>query len=151
MLKKVISGGQTGVDTYALAVANSFNIPTGGEMPLGFRTENGADPHKAKIYNLTEGRSMDYVERTKNNVHNSDGTLIFGNLDSAGTRVTINACRAFGKPHLVNPNVNEAVGFIINSNIETLNVAGNRESKLSQEESEKITETLFKILENFKK
>jgi len=41
MLQKIISGGQTGADSAALDVAIEFNIPHGGWIPKGRKTEDG--------------------------------------------------------------------------------------------------------------
>ena len=41
MIKKIISGGQTGADQIGLEVALSLGIPTGGTAPKGFITETG--------------------------------------------------------------------------------------------------------------
>jgi hypothetical protein len=37
MIKKIISGGQTGADRAALDVAIMYNIPHGGWIPEGLR------------------------------------------------------------------------------------------------------------------
>jgi ribosomal protein L33 len=41
MLKKIISGGQTGADQAALDVAINLGIPHGGWIPKGRKTEKG--------------------------------------------------------------------------------------------------------------
>ena len=41
MIKKIISGGQTGSDRAALDVALKFNIPHGGWIPKGRIAEDG--------------------------------------------------------------------------------------------------------------
>lgn len=74
MLKKIISGGQTGVDRAALDAAILLKIPHGGWCPKGRLSEVGKIPDK---YLLKETESSDYSERTKLNIHDSDGTLIF--------------------------------------------------------------------------
>ena len=86
MVKKIISGGQTGVDQAALDVAIKLGIPHGGWIPKGRLTENG--PLKDK-YQLQEMDSTNYNKRTEQNVIDSKGTLILscgkptGNLDFA--------------------------------------------------------------------
>ena len=42
-ITKVISGGQTGVDTIGLQVAKELGIETGGTAPKGFLRETGID------------------------------------------------------------------------------------------------------------
>jgi hypothetical protein len=44
MLKKIISGGQTGADVAGLDVAIKHGIPHGGAIPKGRLTENGTLP-----------------------------------------------------------------------------------------------------------
>ena len=63
------------------------------------------------------------------NVRNSDGTLLMGNRSSPGSRLTLRFCRELDKPYIVNPTPSQLKIWIDNQGIETLNVAGNRESK----------------------
>jgi hypothetical protein len=44
MIKKIISDCQTGADRAALDVAIKFNIPHGGWIPKGRKTEDGPMP-----------------------------------------------------------------------------------------------------------
>jgi hypothetical protein len=46
LIKKIISGGQTGADQAALDVAIESGIPHGGWIPKGRKTENGVLPAK---------------------------------------------------------------------------------------------------------
>jgi len=50
-LKKVISGGQTGVDRAALDAAMKLGLDSGGWCPRGRRARDGVIPAK---YSLTE-------------------------------------------------------------------------------------------------
>jgi hypothetical protein len=133
MLKLIISGGQSGADLGGLLAAEALGIETGGEAPLGFRTEQGRQMLLQYRFGLHEGVSLNYSFRTMNNVVNSDATLIVAtDFDSKGTVQTIKYCNQFNKPFLLLP-VN-AQGFFPPSlrefvqNIEVLNIAGNRES-----------------------
>jgi len=74
MLKKIISGGQTGADRAALAFALKFNIPHGGWIPKGRIAEDGPLPDK---YQLQEMPTASYPARTEQNVIDSNGTVIF--------------------------------------------------------------------------
>ena len=74
MLRKIISGGQTGADQAGLDVAIKNNIPHGGAIPRGRMTENGV---LAEKYKLTEMTTKSYPKRTAKNVMDSDGTVIF--------------------------------------------------------------------------
>jgi hypothetical protein len=49
MIKKIFSGGQTGSDRAALDVAIQFNIPHGGWIPKGRKTEDGPLPDKYQL------------------------------------------------------------------------------------------------------
>jgi len=73
MIKKIISGGQTGVDQAALDVAIELGIPHGGWMPKGRSTKNAKLPDK---YNLKEASAGSYSQPTEINVAHSDGTLV---------------------------------------------------------------------------
>jgi hypothetical protein len=74
MIKKIISGSQSGVDRAALDFALKFNIPHGGWIPKGRIAEDGPLPDK---YQLQEMPTSSYPKRTEQNVIDSDGTLIF--------------------------------------------------------------------------
>jgi hypothetical protein len=134
-LTKVISGGQTGADRGALEAAKKSNIETGGWAPKGFRTENGPDPSLGELYGLKEHESDDYRLRTLQNILDSDATIIFGTvMNSPGTRLTrrhlkdlkkLNLEIEFGKPRMTSK---EVADWILSNKIQTLNVAGNRES-----------------------
>lgn len=155
---KIISGGQTGVDTIGLQVAKSLGIETGGTAPKGFRRENIADGVVLSDLGLVEisdeeqadyikrkGKTDFYTARTELNVRNSDGTVYFAdNNDSAGKIATERAAKEFNKPFLLNPNINELRHWLRDNNIKILNIAGNRGSKLNN--SDEIYETINKAL-----
>ena len=73
MIKKIISGGQTGVDRAALDAALELGIEVGGWCPKGRLAEDGTVPDK---YPLKEMDTNAYPARTEQNVIDSDGTLI---------------------------------------------------------------------------
>lgn len=72
-IRKVVSGGQTGVDRAALDAALAAGLAIGGWCPRGRRAEDGLIP---LCYPLRETPSRDYRQRTRWNVRDSDGTLI---------------------------------------------------------------------------
>ncbi|QDU61107.1 Putative molybdenum carrier [Planctomycetes bacterium Pan216] len=136
MLRKIVSGGQTGVDRAALEAAIALNIAHGGWCPKGRRAEDGTVPSR---YELVEADSRDYAVRTERNVVDSDGTLIVapGEL-SGGTALTAKLCRNHEKPLLVLSLEEPAAGerfptWLAESSIEVLNVAGPRESEVEGE------------------
>lgn len=146
IVKKIISGGQTGADTVALEVGMKLDIKTGGYAPKNFMTENGPNFKLRDIYGLEETKSTSYPERTKLNVDESDGTLVFRYKDSIGTDCTIGYAQTGEwkkgrakhnskyKPVCVIDGKNDELNikliknFIHDNNINVLNVAGHRES-----------------------
>jgi len=132
MLKKIISGGQTGVDRAALDVALELGIPCGGWCPKGRKAEDGAIPAR---YPLQELPSGGYRRRTKRNVHESDGTLIlFQEQLTGGSAFTADEARKQSKPcHTVNLSATadprEVTEWIKQNNIGVLNIAGPREGR----------------------
>jgi len=134
MLKKIISGGQTGADRAAIDLAIKLSIPHGGWIPRGRKTESGPLPLK---YLLKEMETFDYPSRTKQNILDSHGTIILsrGRL-SGGSALTMSQAKKAGKPHchidLLNSDSFEAAvilhSFIMENQIEILNVAGPRAS-----------------------
>ena len=134
MLKKIISGAQTGADQGGLEAAAFLGIPTGGKMPLGFKTEDGYHPEFAEMYNVEELATGEYAPRTRYNVVDSDATVIFGRVTSPGSKTTRKMCNESNKPCLVVEEFSEFYyrlfgEFLQMYDVETLNVAGNRESK----------------------
>lgn len=67
--------------------------------------------------------------RTAKNVKYSDGTVLFGNTSSPGSRLTIRLCKQYGKPCLTNPTIEQLRRWLEEYQIRILNVAGNRVSK----------------------
>lgn len=134
MLSKLVSGGQTGVDRGALDAALAAGFPCGGWCPAGRKAEDGPIPER---YPLASLASAEYGERTRQNVLDSDGTLIlhFGG-PTGGTLKTLQLCEHHRKPYLAIDAAAveaEAAGahaaaFVAERGIEVLNVAGPRES-----------------------
>jgi len=129
-LKRIISGGQTGVDRAGLDVAFDLGIPCGGWCPKGRRAVDGPIPDK---YPLKEIEAENYNKRTQLNVQDSDGTLVFyrGELEG-GTAYTVKLADQYGKPCLLvdveSPvSAAEFWSWIDTHKIEVLNVAGPRE------------------------
>ena len=150
MIKKVISGGQTGADQAALDIAIKLDIPHGGWVPKGRLTEDGPLPDK---YRMQEMSTPSYPERTEKNVTDSDGTLIFSHGElSGGSRLTQELAGKHGRPCLhINLNTISAFhaaykikSWVIENHIEVLNVAG---SRLSSDPN--IYQAVVDILEAF--
>jgi hypothetical protein len=134
MLKKVISGGQTGADRAGLIAAKACGIPTGGYINKSCKTELGFEPWLKDEFNLFEINSFEYPVRTLMNVQSSDATWTFyKDKLERGSLLTKNYCLRLDKPHLT-INTSEDVGDLsawlnrTDINIAVLNIAGNRES-----------------------
>lgn len=156
MLKKIISGGQTGADQAGLKVAKALGLECGGWIPKGFKTEKGSEPELGEIYNLEEHISDHYVPRTYANAKDSDGTIrIANNFNSFGEKCTLKAIQQYERPYIdvsiSDPKpISEVVTWLRENNIETLNVAGNRESVspgITAFAEEYLTNVLKKYLE----
>jgi predicted Rossmann-fold nucleotide-binding protein len=132
MVEKIISGGQTGADRAALDAALELGIPCGGWCPKGRRAEDGRIPDR---YPLEEASSSEYPVRTRMNVEDSDGTLIFTRgSPRGGTLLTLKLARQLRKPHmLVDPSHEKEKSsvstWIGHHQIRALNVAGPREKE----------------------
>ena len=137
MLRKIISGGQTGVDRIGLEVAKELGFQTGGTAQKNFMTENGADL-TLMDFGLVESWSTLPQIRTMQNVRDADATVIFGNTLSAGSICAKKACADNSKPYKENPTPEQLAKFIEEYNIRVLNIAGNRGSKLSSSQATAI-------------
>lgn len=102
MLRKIISGGQTGADQGALMAAVELGLETGGWIPQGWRTEKGREEWLSRM-GLIQTPEFTYPKRTEHNVKAADATFLFGNAKSPGCKLTLNLCRDYGKPYLVVP------------------------------------------------
>jgi hypothetical protein len=128
-LRKIVSGGQTGVDRAALDAAAALGLATGGWCPKGRRAEDGAIPAR---YRLKETEEADYEVRTWLNVRDSDATLIATRgAPAGGTQLTVDAARHLGRPHLVadlDVGADAVRAWLAQTGARVLNVAGPRES-----------------------
>jgi hypothetical protein len=153
MIKKIISGGQTGADRAGLDVAIKLGIAHGGWVPKGRKTENGALPNR---YQLQEMGTSSYPDRTEKNVLDSDGTLIFSHgkltggsaltlnlakkYDRAWLHVDLDRLNTFDAAHLIN-------SWIVRHGVRILNVAGPPASKdpAIYQTTSKVLETAFRL------
>lgn len=157
-LYKIISGGQTGADIAGLKAAVLFGVDTGGTAPKDFKIQGGFNPSLADFGLMPKGT---YVERTRQNVSDSDGTVIFGvDLNSPGSVLTARSVLNAKKPlctlnihdflimshsDIVDTSKEFAVSlqdFIVSNKIRVLNVAGNRELRNTGNIIEGITERI---------
>ncbi|MEO5713595.1 MAG: putative molybdenum carrier protein [Luteolibacter sp.] len=135
LIKRIVSGGQTGADRAGLDAAVAFGIPHGGWCLKGRTAEDGTIPER---YHLTETEGASYLARTERNVKQSDVTIVFtiGSLAGGSSR-TVDFARRHRKPwlhlRLGQMDADQAadlVGqFVRNEAIGVLNVAGSSESR----------------------
>ena len=135
-LAKIVSGGQTGVDRGALDAALELGFPCGGWCPPGRVAEDGPIDRRYPLVEMAKGG---YEERTRQNVLDSDGTVVlhFGVLEG-GTALTVELCELEQRPckvidaSEVSPEQAAEIvaSFVHEHAISTLNVAGPRESKI---------------------
>ncbi len=136
MPRKIVSGGQTGVDRAALDVAIEVGLECGGWCPRGRRAEDGPIP---AAYPLTPTPCRDHAQRTRWNVRDSDATLLLLLGPAAGgTALALAEAKRRGKPllaiDLAAPGGSAATAaefhaWVGRLQIRTLNVAGPRESE----------------------
>lgn len=134
---KIISGGQTGVDRAALDWAMANGLAHGGWCPKGRCAEDGTI---APCYMLAEVPQGSYRQRTRRNVLDSDGTLIFHMASiEGGTLATSRFAEQLLKPCFYfdlarlktgSPEVDSVKKWLTQYRVATLNVAGPRESKV---------------------
>jgi hypothetical protein len=74
MLKKIISGGQTGADQGALDACIELGFPFGGWVPRGRKTVAG--PLPSRYHQMTETPTASYLAPTEKNLIDSDGTVV---------------------------------------------------------------------------
>lgn len=129
MLRRIVSGGQTGVDRAALDAAIAAGVEHGGFCPRGRRAEDGPLPAR---YQLEELDDPGYPARTEANVIYSDATLIVAERPlTGGTALTARLAQRHGKPlRIESPAADlEALAAWLDSiGVGILNVAGPRES-----------------------
>lgn len=149
-IRRVVSGGQTGVDRGALNAAIALNIEHGGWCPRGRLAEDG---RIAEAYNLQETVEAEYSVRTERNVIDSCGTLLlFKGRLQRGSLLTYRYTQKHNRPvHRVR--LDQPVSFqmiqhwLISHDVHVLNVAGPRESSSPgiELESQKLIERLFTL------
>ncbi|HUG20774.1 MAG TPA: putative molybdenum carrier protein [Planctomycetaceae bacterium] len=96
---RFVSGGQTGIDRGMLDACLEKGFACGGWCPEGRLAEDGPIDEK---YPLKVLPNAGYPERTRENVIDSDATLIFFNGELAGgTKKSKTLARSLGKPYLM--------------------------------------------------
>jgi hypothetical protein len=145
-LKKIVSGGQTGVDRGALDAALVAGFECGGWCPADRGAEDGVIPDRYPLKPLPGAIATDadptarqvaeqYRARTLKNVQDSDGTVIlFSGTLSGGTLLTKKLCMREKRPLIVVDSslmkplraADAIIHFVDENRIAVLNVAGPR-------------------------
>jgi hypothetical protein len=135
LVRKILSGGQSGADIAALDFAIAHRIPHGGWCPAGRKSEDG--PINPR-YKLQETPSSNYLQRTEWNARDSVGTVVFSVVPvlTGGSKKTVELALKHRKPviHIARDGgpsspAQALLRFIQDNKIKILNVAGPRASK----------------------
>jgi hypothetical protein len=141
-VKRIVSGGQTGVDQAALRAAQACGLDCGGWCPPGRLCEAGRIPSIFPLEETPEERSSEALDiprsqRTEWNVRDSDATLILRPIlriqGDQGTDWTIRCAARYGRPLLECDPADPMAPAMITQwlrgkSVHTLNVAGPSES-----------------------
>jgi hypothetical protein len=139
VIRKIISGGQTGADRGGLEAGLELGIEIGGWCPKHRLAEDGKVPEK---YPLQETSAEGYPMRTARNVEDSDATVIFiyGQLgQESGSRLTLDYVHTMRRKFALvklksdpedtdDDRAKELAEWLNRVRPGILNVAGNRES-----------------------
>lgn len=145
ILRRIISGGQSGADQAGWRSAKAVGLACGGWMPRGYLTEDGPRPEFAEMYGVNQHVSDKYPPRTRKNIEWADATVIFDTTHgkrmedlSRGTQLALKITMELNRPSLVigvdlaEPTTRKRTGclagWVLEHKVTTLNVAGNRES-----------------------
>jgi hypothetical protein len=136
----IVTGGQTGVDTYAALAALRASLPVHVIFPAGWRQERGpltaAGRRRLGGATLHELGEPAFEYRTWTCVYVSDAVLLVDPAGGSGCRETARAARALGRP-LLEPERGELTGesardWLGRTGARVLLVAGCRASVLSR-------------------
>ncbi|MDM8523755.1 putative molybdenum carrier protein [Desulfococcaceae bacterium HSG8] len=154
MIKKIISGGQVGVEQAALDVAINLDIRHGGWIPKWRREE---DESVIEKYHLEEMPHSNYSRVTEQNVLDSDGTLIISQGDLAASSALNRRLAERHKRPWLYVDLNRTATFqasqtiqewILSHRIRMLNITGAKEGiglNIYRMASD-ILETVFQLL-----
>ena len=161
-IKKIFSGGQTGVDRGALEAALQCGIAIGGWCPPNRKAEDGRIPDFFPLKETPTVCSLKAPDvprslRTEWNVRDADATLILTpkpeqEIDP-GTQWTKICCQFMNKPFLIsNPYeghaIHEIVYWLQRIKPNVLNIAGPSETRFSG--IQHVTKSLVEKVLNYK-
>lgn len=135
MFKKIINSAQIGVEIAALTAAVRTGIQTGGYMPEGCLTAIGPRQDWMESYGLSETDSPFHDVDIRNNIVNSQGTLLIYKKLTDEVENVLNIIKQEKMPHIsydfnvsLNVNINKIINWMDKYNIEILYVTGNNET-----------------------
>jgi Circularly permutated YpsA SLOG family len=135
----IVTGGQTGVDTYAALAALRTGLTVHLVFPAGYRQEDGnltpARRRRLAGATLHELSSASFRYRTWPCVYLADAVLLLDPAGGTGCRETVRAAECLGRP-LVSAeefSAQQAASWLRESGARVLLVAGCRASVLARE------------------
>lgn len=135
----VLTGGQTGIDTFAAKAATGCGLPVHAIFPENLRQEDGAlAGDKTGCWDaarLHELGSPSFRYRTWATVYMSDGVILADRAGGEGSREAAIAAEHLSRPLLnIGPHVIKAAeisGWLASNNVRTVLVAGSRASLMT--------------------
>jgi hypothetical protein len=135
----VLTGGQTGIDTYAALAALQAGLPVHLVLPAGYRQEDGPlTPARRRRFTgaiVHELPSASFRYRTWTCAYLADAVLLLDPAGGSGCRETIRAATHLGRPLLVSRSgavtAGQAADWLANSGARVFMVAGCRASVLA--------------------
>ena len=134
----ILTGGQTGVDSYAALAALRAGLSVHLVFPAGYRQEDGnltaARRRRLAGAAFHELSSASFRYRTWTCVHLADAVLLLDPAGGAGCRETARAAQTLGRPLLSPEQVNaeQAATWLRETRARVLLVAGCRASLLAR-------------------
>jgi hypothetical protein len=135
----VLTGGQTGVDTYAAVAALQAGLTVHLVLPAGYRQEDGpltpARRHRFGGAILHELPSDSFRYRTWTCAYLADAVLLLDPAGGSGCRETVRAANRLGRPLLISRSISltaaETTAWLASAGARVLMVAGCRASVLA--------------------
>jgi hypothetical protein len=135
----VLTGGQTGVDTYAAVAALHAGLPVHLVFPAGYRQEDGPlTPARRRRFagaSLHELGSASFRYRTWTCAYLADAVLLLDPAGGSGCRETVRAANGLGRPLLISRSggltAAQIADWLTSARARVLMVAGCRASVLA--------------------